>query len=684
MLRDEIETVETASPNILVEQTKQLKLIFPQAFSEGKIDFKKLRAALGDMVDAQPERYSFTWAGKRNATLLLQTPSYATLTPAEDESVNFEDTENQFIEGDNLEILKLLYKSYSGRVKMIYIDPPYNTGGDFVYPDNYADPLETYLEVTGQKDAAGNLLTSNPETSGRYHSAWLSMMYPRLYLARQLLRDDGVIFISIDDHEVYNLRLLMNEIFGEENFIAELVWEKTRKNDAKLFSVGHEYMLVYARSLSFLKDLKTIWREEKPGARQIIDQYRVLRAQFGIDDKATEKALQNWYRSLPEGHPSKKLSRYKHIDKNGPWRDRDISWPGGGGPRYEVIHPVTNQACKIPERGWCYASLETMQKQIQLGLVEFRKDHTEPPIRKAHLIPVPEELDDESLSTEYSDEDSENDDENIGMQVMPSVLYRQSQVAVKYLRKLMGGKVFDNPKDHEIIARLIKYCTTASKGDIVLDFFAGACTTAEAVLRLNREDDGNRRFIMVQLPEPTSEKSPARKLGYLDIAQIGKERIRRVIDKVKSHDKGKLDLSTREEPEDLGFRVFKLAPSNYKQWKSIDASDPDAYTRQLDLFADLLVDNWNTINVLWEVAIKEGYGLNTQLERLVEVQDNAVWRLTDPDKDQSMLVCLDDELTPSTLSALPLSKEQVFVCRNKALDDTKAANLALQCRLKKI
>src|SRR6266566_2726050 len=250
MIRDEIESVETASPNILVEQTEQLKRIFPQVFSEGKIDFKKLRAALGDVVDTQPERYSFSWAGKRNATLLLQTPSYATLAPAEDESVNFESTQNQFIEGDNLEVLKLLYKSYSGRVKMIYIDPPYNTGNDFVYPDNYADPLETYLEVTGQKDANGNLLTSNPETSGRYHSAWLSMMYPRLYIARQLLRDDGVIFVSIDDHEVHNLRLLMNEVFGEEAFVAEVsvVNNLKGRNDRKHIATAHEYLLIYAKS----------------------------------------------------------------------------------------------------------------------------------------------------------------------------------------------------------------------------------------------------------------------------------------------------------------------------------------------------------------------------------------------------------------------------------------------------
>src|SRR2546430_994889 len=247
MLRDEIESVETASPNILVEQTEQLKLIFPQVFSEGKVDFKKLRAALGDMVDTQPERYSFTWAGKRNATLLLQTPSYATLAPAEDESVNFVSTQNQFIEGDNLEVLKLLYKAYFGRVKMIYIDPPYNTGGDFVYPDNYADPLETYLIVSGQKSAEGNLVTSHPETAGRFHSAWLSMMYPRLFFSKTLLGDDGVVFVSIDDHEIADLRLIMNEIFGEENFIGIIVWQTATDNNATQIATEHEYIVCYAK-----------------------------------------------------------------------------------------------------------------------------------------------------------------------------------------------------------------------------------------------------------------------------------------------------------------------------------------------------------------------------------------------------------------------------------------------------
>jgi adenine-specific DNA-methyltransferase len=615
MLRDEIESVETASPNILVEQTEQLKLIFPQAFSEGKIDFKKLRAALGDMVDTQPERYSFSWTGKRNATLLLQTPSYATLTPAEDESVNFDNTQNQFIEGDNLEVLKLLYKSYSGRVKMIYIDPPYNTGNDFVYPDNFADPLETYLEISGQKDSNGNLLTSNPETSGRYHSAWLSMMYPRLYIARQLLRDDGIIFVSIDDHEIYNLRMLMNEIFGEESLLACFIWHRRQMPDSRnqdRASIDHEYVLSY----------------RKPNAK--------LRGN-DID-----------------------IAKYKNPDNDprGDWFSADITGLANKEQRpnlhYDVVNPSTGIVYHpSPTRGWS-CSRETFQQHIERDEILWPSNPTGRPRFKKFLKDV------ENFQTGFS-----------------SILkVGFTTEGTRTLQELFGEKSMPFPKPVSLIKALVQQST--SNDDIILDLFAGSCTTAQAVLDLNREDDGNRRFIMVQLPEPTGNQE------FPTIAEIGKERIRRVISKMKKEDEGTLGLTNREGPEDLGFRVFKLAPSNYKQWKSIKADDTEAYTKQLDMFADLLVDNWNTISVLWEVSVKDGYGLNTQVERLEDVQDNAVWRVTDPDKDQSMLVCLDDELQPSVLSALPLSKEHVFVCRNKALDDTKAANLALQCRLKKI
>jgi adenine-specific DNA-methyltransferase len=348
----------------------------PHVFSEAKVDWDKLRATLGESIETRSERYGLTWAGKAEAFRAVQAPSVGTLLPMSNESVNFDTSENLIIEGDNLEVLKLLQKSYHGRVKMIYIDPPYNTGNEFIYPDNYREGLDDYLRYSGQVSDEGLKQTTNTETSGRFHSKWLSMMYPRLFLARNLLRNDGVIFVSIDDNEVHNLRMLMNEVFGEENFIAQLVWEKTRKNDAKLFSVGHDYMIVYARSIATIKENKTIWREAKAGAKEIMEHYQLLRKTHGADDLAIQNALREWYASLPKMHPSKKLSRYKWVDKHGPWRDRDISWPGGGGPRYDVPHPKSGMACKVPERGWGFASWESMKRQIDLGLVVFRDDHT--------------------------------------------------------------------------------------------------------------------------------------------------------------------------------------------------------------------------------------------------------------------------------------------------------------------
>src|SRR5436305_1092002 len=473
MLRDEIESVETASPNILVEQTEQLKLIFPQVFSEGKIDFKKLRAALGDLGDTQPERYSFTWAGKRDATLLLQTPSYATLAPAEDESVDFESTQNQFIEGDNLEVLKLLYKSYSGRVKMIYIDPPYNTGNDFVYPDNYTDPLETYLEVTGQKDAAGNLLTSNPETSGRYHSAWLSMMYPRLYLARQLLTDDGIIFVSINDHEIYNLRILMNEIFGEESFLACFIWHRRQMPDSRnqdRASIDHEYVLSY----------------RKPNAK--------LRGN-DID-----------------------ITKYKNPDNDprGNWFSADITGLANKEQRpnlhYDVVNPKTGIVYRpSPTRGWS-CSRETFQQHIERDEILWPSNPAGRPRLKKFLKDV------ENFQTGFS-----------------SILkVGFTTEGTRTLQELFGEKSMPFPKPVSLIKTLVKQST--SNDDIILDLFAGSCTTAQAVLELNHEDDGNRRFIMVQLPELTDNPQ------FPTIAEIGKERMRRVISKMREENEGTLGL----------------------------------------------------------------------------------------------------------------------------------------------
>ena len=655
----------SADPN--ADRVAQLRTLFPEAFADGKLDPDKLRAAVGENVAAGPERFTFSWAGRSDAAAVLQTPTRATLVPAPDESVDFDTTKNLFVEGDNLEVLKLLYKPYHGRVKLIYIDPPYNTGNDFIYPDDFRDTLANYLALTGQSDEAGNLLRSNPETGGRYHSDWLSMMWPRLFLARQLLRDDGVIFVSIDDHEVHHLRLLMNEVFGEENHVATLVWEKGRKNDAKLFSVGHEYILVFARSATSLRESETIWREAKPGAAELWKKYEQLKVQYRDDCETMQTNIVAWFKSWPAEHPSKTLSRHKHIDKHGPWRDRDISWPGGGGPRYDVIHPLTKQPCKVPDSGWRFSTIEAMQRQIDLGMVEFRADHSEPPFRKAHLRPPTDE-------SSECDSDCTSDETDVGLQVMPSVIYKQSQVAIKQFVKLMGGKLFDNPKDHEVLSRLLRYCGSPQRDDIVLDFFAGSGTTAQTVLELNREDGGNRRFILVQLPEPTKNKQ------YPTIAEIGKERVRRVIDKLKNAT-GNL---TRTEPEDLGFKVFRLAESHFTGWAGVEERTPEAYNRQLRILVDdPLRKGWTPTGLLWEIAVKEGYGLNSVIDT-VPAAGATVHRVTDPEKGQRFLACLGDTLPADICKQLGLSADDLFVVRDSALDDTLAANLALQCRLKTI
>ena len=398
---------------------------------------------------------------------------------------------NLIVQGDNLLALKALLPRYAGQVKCIYIDPPYNTGNEgWVYNDNVNSPeIRKWLgEVVGREG----------ETLDR-HDRWLCMMYPRLVLLRQFLRENGVILISIDDFESHNLRILMDEIFGQTNFIAQLVWDKTRKNDAKLFSVGHEYLLVYARSLKKLKEQKTVWREQKPGAPEVIAKWKELSKKYGENYDAIQNELRDWYKGLEKNHPAKKLSRTRWVDKYGPWRDRDISWPGGNGPRYDVIHPQTGLPCKVPEPGWRFASIDEMNRQIALGLVVFRDDHTEPPICKAHLLPIPEELE-SSPSAEDEDGDAEVSDEEAGLLVMPSVIHKQAQVSVKLLRQIFNGKkVFENPKDHEIISRLIRYVTESN--DIILDSFAGSGTTGHAVLKQNAEDGGKRRFILVEMDE---------------------------------------------------------------------------------------------------------------------------------------------------------------------------------------
>ncbi|OYT94063.1 MAG: site-specific DNA-methyltransferase [Burkholderiales bacterium PBB3] len=562
------------TPSPAAHSLEVLRQHFPQAIetdAQGciRINAAALQIAIDPAnpagVQVEEDGFELRWVGKREAYHSAFVPVQKILEPRPEQSKNWDTTGNLLIKGDNIDALRLLRQSYFGHVKLIYIDPPYNTQSDaFIYRDDFSAKQGEVLEQLGY--TRDNIDYIKNIYGARTHSGWLSFMYPRLLLAKDLLDKDGVIFISIDDNEQAQLKLLCDEVFGQENFISNLIWEKGRKNDAKFFSNGHEYMLVYAKAQSHLREENTLWREEKPGARDIWEHYLTLRQTHGDNNTAIETGLQQWFASLPKAHPAKKWSRYKRVDANGPWRDRDISWPGGGGPRYDVLHETTKQPCKVPERGWIYSTPEEMQRQIDLGLVAFRDNHSEPPFRKAHIRPLPQELD---AVPEDADSDGEADDE-LATQVRGSYFYKQSQVSVRHLRELLDKNVFNNPKDVDELARLLGYVSPGDKSAIALDFFGGSGTTAEAVMRLNAEDGGTRQFILVQIPQPIDAKKQKEvhkfvieTLGKPDatIFEITAERIRRAGAKINAY-----------KPEvDTGFRVFELV------------DDPDALILQKPL-----------------------------------------------------------------------------------------------------
>jgi adenine-specific DNA-methyltransferase len=611
-------------------------------FTEDNIDFAKLKATLGKIIDDRPERYSFTWAGKREAIQMLQTPSKATLKPERSESVDFDNTQNLFIEGDNLEVLKLLRKSYSGQVKMIYIDPPYNTGNDFIYPDNYTDPLDNYLELTGQKDSEGNLQTSNPETSGRYHSAWLSMMYPRLFLARQLLRDDGVIFVSIDDHEVHNLRLLMNEVFGEENFLGNIanINNPKGRSDDKFIATAHEYLLVYAKNRNY-----TCWNGFEPDEKVLVRYNKE-------DEKGKYREIdlrKTGDEDLKEDRPEMFYYFYYNSDNE----DLILTKEKQNLDNYQEIIPIREDG-KLGRWRWGFET--SREKLINLkcrympnrkiwGI--FEKDYLE----ERTLLKPPS-------AWTYTDVNSER-----GTEQFTSLGFEK--------------EIFSKPKPIGLIHRALTLAT--SKNDLVLDFFGGSATTGQAVLELNHEDGNDRRFILVQLPQKTNNPQ------FPTIADISKERIRRSIQKIKDSENGKLPLQNRETPEDLGFKVLKLSKSNYRQSEELPSdTEPEAYIEQLELFNDPLVDGWKPENVRYEVMLKQGYSLTSSIEQITEIESATIYKITDEDKRQHFYISLDNQFHFETARTLKLTKNDLLICRDMAIDDTTAANLVLQCRLKTI
>ena len=544
------------TPNKINENVERIATLFPNCVTEsidkdGKptkvVDFDLLKQELSDFaVEGQEERYQFTWADKKKSILLANSPISKTLRPCREESVNFDTTKNLYIEGDNLDVLKLLQETYLGKVKMIYIDPPYNTGNDFVYEDDFAISAEEYFERSGASDDEGNRLFQNNDSNGRFHTDWLNMIYPRLKLARDLLTDDGVIFISIDDNEIHNLRKICDEVFGADNFVGCLIWRGGKRNAAKVISTSHEYMMTYAKNLCFCLGKNIYWRERKKGIEDIYSKAGELNKLTKNNYEKSSDLLKEWFKSLKDDNPAKDHEHYCNIDARGVYFASDISRGGGGGPTWEITNPKTGNIVKTPSRGWAYSSKENLLEDIRQDLVHFNGDG------------VP-------CSKNYLKENEET--------LIESVFYKDRRGSSKRLKNLMSDAVFDFSKDELILKEKIESFTKAK--DIILDFFAGSSTTAHSVFLQNAEDGGERKFIMVQLPENldemiqkvnlTAKKTIQNAINLCDslnashlLTEIGKERIRRAGKKIADENK-------QTAPNlDIGFRVLKIDSSNMK------------------------------------------------------------------------------------------------------------------------
>ena len=633
------------SPDHNAERLATLKKLFPDLFSnDGRLNLDELKKVVDPALVSETERYDFRWYGKTKSKREAFAPSRTALV--HDSARSWKPDKaggNIIIEGENLEVLKLLTSAYRERVKLIYIDPPYNTGKDFVYSDDYSEDRKPYWEQTGVTEG-GVKVDTTTESDGRFHSKWLSMMHSRLLAARYLLTRDGFIVISIDDAEFFNLSRLMDEVFGEENFIATLVWDKNRKNDAKFFSVGHEYMLVYARDKLLLQEMGLILRADKEGVDEVKEIFDKLRAEHKDDWEKVRKGLLTHYETWAEDDARQPLARFSKVDEKGLYRDDgNPSWPGGGGPDYEILHPATQKPCKKPSRGWVWPTAVRFWQEHKKGRIVFGPDETTVPSVRTNLF------------------DSKT-------QALRSVLFSYAQTATQEFQKIFDGKkVFDNPKNHDDIRKLVDYLT--DEGDIVLDFFAGSGSTGHAVMAAN----SRRQFILVQFPEAVSDKEAtgrrALEMGLKKISDITIERCKRVITGFN----GQLPLV------DSGFKVFTLAKSAFPRVEF--APDPaKTEPENIALLKQYIRDKEATFHlqfekdkVLDEVLLKNGFMLDYTLTRQPEFKKNEVFLAKDTHKES--LVCLDAKLEPETVDYFKTHKDQFFICLELALDTTKKWNL---------
>ena len=587
----------------------------------------------GEYIDNDFEKYKFEWKGKADCLRLAQKRSTGTLRPCREESVDWDTTQNLYIEGDNLEVLKLLQTAYYRKVKMIYIDPPYNTGNDFVYSDDFADPMARYKEVTQQTTK------SNPETMGRYHTNWLNMMYPRLRLAANLLRDDGVIFISIDDNEVTNLRKVCDEVFGEENFIGTILWKKkTNGNNMGFIPPVHDYLLVYARSILDIKDI-------------------------GYD--VTEEYINKIY-SNPDNDP------------RGAWTTMDLS-ANHKGPYFPIINPATGESFNPPEGRYWVFNEEEVQRRIADGRIIFGKTGMTRPVQKVFAA---ERIKGKIRAESWWDKHGMNED------------------ATAEIRELFGqGKLFTHPKPSKLIYNLIKISTESD--DLILDFFSGSATTAHAVMQLNAEDGGNRRFILVQLPELCNEKSEAYKSGYRNICEIGKERIRRAgkkiaetiyedkfavkiggqtvaslasaVEIIQPKEEAVRQIQEKLKGLDVGFKVFKLDTSNLETWDAtpIENEQLDLLYQRMNSMIHRVKPERTDLDMIYEIMLKLGVPLTYSVTPF-SINNKTVYGVGD---DCLLLVCLAEDVQPEDVEQMTeYAPAKIIISRDSFADDTAMAN----------
>lgn len=648
--------------DIADENYKKLAELFPNAVTESidddgnvvrAIDKDVLQQEINTTVlDSTQERYQFTWPDKKKSILLANQLIAKTLRLNREKSVSRDctrggdiDSENIYIEGDNLDALKLLRETYLGKVKMIYIDPPYNTGHDFIYEDDFSQDISEYMDDSGLYDEDGNRMVQNSDSNGRFHTDWLNMIYPRLKFARDLLTNDGVIFISIDENEVENLKTIGKEIFGKNNFAGEIIWKNSSKNDQAYISIQHEYILVFVKDKNFNLGK---WSEKKEGIKEITKAFDGFRKKYGNDWEAIHKAALAWYKKFPESSPIHASKHYSWLDEKGIYFPDNISGPNFGQYRYDVIHPNTHKIVKQPTSGWRYSE-SVMKERIKNGLVHFGQDETTVPCNKTYL------------------KDTLN-------QSVVSVKYKDARAASKKLTALMGLKCFTNPKDVPLLYSLFK-SIGLKDNDIIMDFFSGSSTTAEVVMELMQKLNKKLSYILVQLPENLDESMKGAKGSTKKVIQnaisicdklhskhvltvIGQERIYRAGKKIKEETGADIDY---------GFRCFTVDSSNMKD-VYYRPNDIDQMT--LEDYTDNIKEDRTPEDLLIQVMLDLGVLLSSKIEER-DIAGKKVFSV----QDDYLIACFDDEVTDEVVTAIAKKKPFYAVFRDSSIaDDSVAAN----------